>query len=110
MLDDTDDDLNAACLEEFGERAHGREVLFRRLGADDHSMDGIYDENFVSIRVEDGAEISDVSPSLLIRLADLPAGVELGQSHRFVVRGTARRVWDVQPDGHGMARVLLKDF
>lgn len=109
MIDDTDDDLTAACLEEFGEGARGREVLFRRPGAADHPMDGIYDENCVSIRVEDGAEISDVSPSLLIRLADLPTGVELGHSHRFVVRGTVRRVWDVRPDGFGMARVLLKD-
>ena len=109
MFDDPDDDLNDASLSEYGERARGREILFRRAGADDHPMDGIFDEAFTSIRVEDNAEISDVSPSLLIRSTDLPAGTDLLQGDRFVVRGASYRAWDLRPDGGGMVRILLKD-
>jgi len=107
-FDDLVSGMNAICVETFGEGAD-TPVLFRRSGQPDHSMSGIYDESYVSIRVEDGAEISDVSPALLINLADLPPGTELRQqTDRFVVRGAARRVWDFRPDGFGMVRVLLK--
>lgn len=109
MIDDLDSDLAAAVLEEFGERAAGRDIIFRRQDADGVSLDGIFDEAFVSIRQDGAADVSDVSPSILVAIDALPVPPdEFVTSDRFIVRGLAYQPWDARP-AHGMTRILLKE-
>jgi hypothetical protein len=98
------DSLDRACMRTFGEP-----VTYRPSGGPDHAMSGIFDEAHEMIaQTSDGAEESVVMPALSIRAADLPEGIQVEQSDRFVIRGRTYSVWDVQPQGEGWTLLPLK--
>ncbi len=98
------DSMDRICVRTFGEP-----VTYRPAGEPDHAMTGIFDEAHDMVaQMSDGAEESVIMPALSIRQADLPEGVEVEQGDRFVIRGRAYSVWDVQPQGEGWTLLPLK--
>ena len=93
------DDLNDACLDEWGEPA----TLFP--GAPEaREIQVIYDEKWTESDPETGIGISSTAPRIRARVSDL-GGVEAGD--RIRVRGKAWELGDLQPDGHGMIMGVL---
>ncbi len=76
-------------------------------------VDGVFDDAHVTESFEEGAPVSTTHPVLGVRLAQFPAdhqpfadgddGDQVGP-----IRGVIYRVIDVNPDGHGWAKLVLQ--
>ncbi len=67
---------------------------------------GVYASKPVDIRVE-GGTMSDVQPTLGIKIDDYPVAPKQGDS--FVRAGITWFVWDIKPDGQGGADLIIKE-
>lgn len=65
-----------------------------------------FDAEFESIEFSDGQPVSSVRPVIDLRLADILPDVP-AQDDTLTVRGLVYRVTDVQPGGHGTAKIFL---
>ena len=70
---------------------------------------GIFDEAHQTVETTgDGPALSTTRPMLEVKLADLAAlGVTPASRKTVSVGATTYEIYDVQPDGSGMARLLL---
>lgn len=68
---------------------------------------GVFDAGHRELDALPGVPISTTGPTLGVRLAAFPAGIEPQQNDKVTVRGKIYQVRDVQPDSHGEARLLL---
>lgn len=69
---------------------------------------GVFDERSAVDKIgADGFPVTEFHPVLCVREAELPAGAELHQNQLVELRGRLFRIADIQPDGHGHARLIL---
>lgn len=72
--------------------------------------DAVFDNTVTEIVYGDGRAPSTVmQPTLGIRQAALPEGVDIRQGDRVLVRGTPYRVQDVRPDALGHLLLVLSN-
>ena len=86
----------------FGEDAR---VQYTPVGSPTITVDGIFDEGARAIQIVTGPDVSEVVPTLGIRLAQFPDGFNPrnAKGDSFVVRGIAYVVTEGKPDSHGWA-------
>lgn len=67
---------------------------------------GEFDEAALEASLIDGGLVQSAGPRISVRLADLPGGVA-EKGDLVSVRSGSYEVMEVEPDGHGMARLIL---
>jgi len=67
-----------------------------------------FDARGGTITLSDGTEMEIASPTLGVRLSDLPSGKAM-QGDTWTVGGRIYRVAEVMPDGHGGAALIGRD-
>jgi hypothetical protein len=88
-------------------RAQGSPVVaYTCSGQSPVTIAAVWDAPHRAIDMATG-EISDVEPSIGIRLSDLPAAVNVDED-TLTIDGVAYRPTDSQPDGQGGARLALR--
>lgn len=88
--------------DEFGTAATYR----KRATVLDLSIEGIFDAERSVGSIGEGADIASVSPQLLVRTADLPAGA--GDGDLVTISAVAYTVRFLEPDGTGMTLIKLE--
>lgn len=97
-------------VETAADRAHfladfGVSVVYDAAGGPE-TITGILDAAFVAAGEIGSTSIATHEATLTVRAEDLPDGAAPGDT--AMVDGTAYRVREIQPDGTGMAFVLLE--
>lgn len=95
---------------------YGRSVVYTATvsspAAAPRTISGIFDRHHEVILQEvkgselDAPGVSTTMPVVTVRLADLPAAPAMGD--RVAIDAETFRVWDIQPDGHGQADLILR--
>lgn len=93
----------------FGEDpAHGLPIYRPAEGAPFTLTDAVFDDAFHALVMgSDGAELGTVQPVLGVRLSLFPTPPERGDEVDVPRAGMSFVVQEVQPDGHGHAKLLL---
>lgn len=84
----------------------GESITYTPKGQPAFSIIGIFTESHEEVVVQDGVPISSVKPTLDVVLADF--GERRPRQEDEIEReGTTYQVADVEPDGYGMAKLIL---
>lgn len=104
MAVDFDALVLAPCIATYGEA-----VVYTPQGHAAFGLSGVFDSAHSTIDFTEGAPVSTMTPVLGVRLADFPPSIAPLQGDGPVLcRGVAYLVADVEPDGHGGAKLILK--
>jgi len=85
----------------------GEPVLYAPAAGGTFSISGIFDEAYTEVQVLDGVPVSSVKPVMGVRLAQFPAPPEPDDTLTIERTGTTYVVANVNPDGHGWAKLML---
>jgi hypothetical protein len=105
MAVDWDANVLAPCAEVFGEP-----VTYTPANGSPFPITGVFDEAYHEVvMLDNGPAITSESPVLGIRYAEFPTGhpPRKGDTLLIVSANTIYTVKDVQPDGHGHAKLML---
>jgi hypothetical protein len=94
--------LNTACVEHLGQAVQYRTGAGQVVTIDDV----IFDDGHVRIDATP-AGVTSTGPWVFVKLADLPTDPEEDDPD-VMVNGTTYRVFEVQRDGQGGAKLMLK--
>ncbi len=92
----------STCLATFGEAV----VYTPAVGAA-INLRAVFDEDYIAVDPNTGAAVSSATPTLGIRLADLPAAPKKGDV--ATLRGRTFKVVDWQPDSEGSGLAVLHE-
>jgi len=81
-------------------------VVYTCVGESPVTIAAVWDAPHKAVDLATG-ELSDIEPSIGIRLADLPAAVDVDED-TLTIDGVGYRPTDLQPDGQGGARLALR--
>ena len=88
----------------------GEPVIFMPSMGSPFPIDGVFDRAYLSVSpLGDGTMMTAAMPVLGVRLALFPPGAPPIQHDKLQIlsTGATYRVKEVQPDGHGEAKLLL---
>lgn len=103
MFEDLVLGVNNLCVDVF---KTSKIISFRRSGMESFNVEGIFDENYVVVDPNTGAQIMSSKPVLTMRSGDIPGG-KGQESDRFDIDGKIYRIDDEQADSEGMIRLFL---
>jgi len=101
--------LLRTCLKTFG---MGRDedgdvrVFYRRGGTDTELEDVVFDENFISVDPNTGAQIISDNPMIGVAAEDIPGG-EWMQGDMVIIDGVQYRCYEPQKDSEGHIKIIL---
>lgn len=93
--------VNAACLRTFSQP-----VAYTPAGGESVTLSGIFEAPHQAAEIGLRLPVSDTAPTLLVRLSDFTLDGPRQGDH-VDVAGILYEVTDVQPDGAGMAKLIL---
>ena len=90
------------CMETFGEAAG---VPYTRAGGATFTVDGVFDEGSINLRLVADPSFVENGPVLGVRLSQFPTDYDPrnAKDDTFVVRGVTYVVREGRPDSHGWA-------
>ncbi|MBF0141095.1 MAG: hypothetical protein HQL74_12555 [Magnetococcales bacterium] len=107
--DDALSGLHDACVDTFGVPSVYTPSLDRiDLGGVPVDINGIFDESSVDYRLDDQLHLDAVLPRPVFDLKISDLGFNPMADDSITIGGKNFRVLEVQPDGKGMAKLLLK--
>ena len=90
----------------------GEAVNYRPTGKPAFDLSGVFDDAYHSINLIEGTPVMNTStPIVGVRLADFPQGLEPRKGDMLLIKrvNTIYKVKDVNPDGHGHAKLMLNE-
>ena len=107
---DFDTLVNAPCMQVFGEAA-----VHTAPGYLSQAVTGVFDEAYLAVTplgdvgrdIGMPADINEKQPMLGVRLAQFVRPPQQGDAIKIVRTNTVYIIREVQPDGHGAAKLLM---
>lgn len=104
-------DLVAAADDAVLDHLSDGTIVYTPEIGDPVTIRGIYDEAFITQDINGGPGVETIRPAVFVRLADLPAGVDLDQDNPTIeAKGRKFEVRKRERDGVGNVVLVLREI